>query len=101
MYNSNYYICVDRFGGFRIFSDLPSITKVQIMKDGPEWEDPYGRFHTTEVPSGETYEEWTIPNLSSVGSRYNFGKKIKTECIPNFLLDMEHNDKPYKITTDE
>lgn len=101
MLNSNYYIAVDRFGDFRIFCDLPMMTKVQIMKDGPEWEDPYGRFHKSEVPSGETYEDWAIPNISLIGGKYNFGKKLKSECIPYFLLDMTHEDKPYKMTKDE
>lgn len=96
----NHYIAVDRNGDFRIFPDIPFIHKIDIMVEGPEYEDPHGRFHKLMVPSGKTFEDWSISNTNCVGERYYLGTKLKSSCIPNFLLDMKHEDKPYKITED-
>lgn len=94
----NYYIAVDRNGDFKIFPDIPIIRKIDIMTEGPEYEDPYGRFHKSIVPSGETFEDWTVPNTNTIGGRWYLGAKLKSSCIPNFLLDMKHEDDPYRIT---
>lgn len=97
----DFYIVVDRNGDFRIFSDMPFLRKIDIMVDGPEYEDPHGRFHKSSIPSGETFEDWAISNTSCIGDKWYLGKKLKSECVPNFLLDMTHEDKPYKITNED
>lgn len=97
MFNSDYYIAVDRNGDFRIFYDIPIMCKIDIMETGPDYEDPHGRIYKLQVPSGKTFNDWAIHDLNGI-NKWDLGKKIKSSCIPNFLLDMTHNDKPYKIS---